>query len=75
MKLLCIFPHFHLQNFLDSGERYFELSSLLSSSALAKSRHTKSRESSLLSRVSSKKSSFISDSSADEEPVEIMGKH
>eukprot|EP00795_Rhopilema_esculentum_P010495 gene10495-19207_t len=61
------------ENFLDSGERYFELSSLLSFSALAKSRHTKSRESSLLSRVSSKKSSFISDSSADEEPVEIMG--
>ena len=48
----------------------------MTASSLSKTHHPKSTESFMLMRKSSKKASFISESSVDndDEPVEIMGK-
>ena len=78
IELLCsidVFFSFVSQNFLDSGERYYELKSLVSASELSKNRHhRKSSETSMLLKKSKKSASFTSASlDVDDEPVEIMG--
>eukprot|EP00794_Sanderia_malayensis_P016013 gene16013-17630_t len=61
------------ENFLESGERFYELDRLISASELSAQSHTKSQETSMLLRKAKK--SFLSVSSVgdDDEPVEIMG--
>jgi len=63
------------ENFLESGERYYELDRLVTASSLRRTSHPKSTENFMLTKKSTKKGSFIAESSIDndDEPVEIMG--